>query len=170
MKTKRSIFKSIGGKILIIFVSISILTVAFLAIISGYMARKALRKCAFNQLDAVQSIKHSQIKEYFKYMESELHVLKDDPFAQNALYEFEKAFEAGGDTVDSEEWKALAEQYDYRMSDIKKDNEWYDIFLIHTDGDIVYTVTRESDLGMIIPDSSLKDSPLGEAFDKISKA
>ncbi len=62
------------------------------------------------------------------------------------------------------EWNALAEKYDSRMKDIMRDNGWHDIFLIHSDGSIVYTVTRESDLGMSIPESELKHSGLGKAF------
>ena len=67
------------------------------------------------------------------------------------------------------EWDVLAEKYDARMKDIMHDNGWYDIFLIHTDGDIVYTVTRESDLGMVIPDSELLEQGIGKAFE-IAKA
>lgn len=44
-----------------------------------------------------------------------------------------------------------------------KGNGWYDIFLINTSGRIVYTVARESDLGMVIP-SELPDSGIEKAF------
>ena len=36
--------------------------------------------------------------------------------------------------------------------------------LIHADGDIVYTAAKESDLGMVIPDSDLKNQGIGKAF------
>ncbi|MCP5048371.1 MAG: hypothetical protein GY940_14475 [bacterium] len=63
-------------------------------------------------------------------------------------------------------WNALAEKYDSRMKDIVKNFGWYDLFLINTDGDIVYTVTRESDLGQTIPGSELRNSSIGKAFEK----
>ena len=129
----------------------------------------ALRLEAFNKLEAIQELKKAQLIAYFADMKNKLRVLKDDPFAGEALLEFNRAFEEGGDRVDTPEWLALAKQYEKRMKDILDDNGWYDIFLIHTDGDVVYTVTRESDLGMIIPDSELKDSPLGKAFSKAIK-
>ncbi len=53
---------------------------------------------------------------------------------------------------------------------MQKVNGWYDLFLIHTDGDIVYTAARKSDLGMIIPDSQLKESGLGKVFQTLPAA
>ncbi|MHC5061650.1 MAG: methyl-accepting chemotaxis protein [Planctomycetota bacterium] len=125
-----------------------------------------LRTEAFAKLEAIQKIKKAQILDYFNTLKGELHILKGDPYVQAALTEFETAFEASGDKVDTAEWQAVAEKYDTRMKDIMNDNGWYDLFLIHTDGEIVYTACRESDLGMTIPDSSLKTSSIGQAFTK----
>ena len=128
-----------------------------------------LRREAFAKLEAIQEIKKAQLMEYFEVMKSQLRILKDDNYVMNALIEFNQAFEAGGDKVGTPEWNAAAAKYDPRMKDIMKDNGWYDIFLIHTDGDIVYTVTRESDLGMIIPDSELRDQGIGKAFNNAQR-
>jgi methyl-accepting chemotaxis protein len=125
-----------------------------------------LRTEAFGKLEAIQELKKAQLIDYIKLLQSQLHVLKDDPFAQQALTEFDKAFEADGDQTGGPQWSKLVKKYDARFKDIMNDNGWYDLFFIHTDGDIVYTVTKESDLGMIIPDSSLKNSSLGKAFFK----
>ncbi len=123
-----------------------------------------LRREAFAKLEAIQEIKKAQLNDYFENMRAQLRILKDDEYVMNALVEFDKAFEAGGDKVGTAEWNAVAEKYDPRMKDIMKDNGWYDIFLIDDYGDIAYTVTREADLGMIIPDSELRDQGIGKAF------
>ncbi len=123
-----------------------------------------LRKEAFEKLEAVQELKKSQLNDYIESMKSELKILKDDQYVMEALVEFDSAFEYAGDAVNTEEWKTLAKKYDPRMKNVMKINGWYDIFLIHDDGDIVYTVNRESDLGMTIPDSELKDQGIGKAF------
>ena len=128
-----------------------------------------LRAEAFNKLEAIQEIKKAQVLDYIEQLKGQLHILKDDPYVQQALLEFDKAFEAGGDRVNTPEWESVAAKYDPRMKDIMQDNGWYDLFLIHTDGDIVYTVTRESDLGMVIPDSNLRASAMGDAFAKCRK-
>jgi methyl-accepting chemotaxis protein len=205
-----SIMKGIGGKILLIFVAMSVVSIAVLAVFAITTSTSALRESSFNQLTVVREIKKTQIESFFaerrgdmgvlletvetlrdgafhkmeiaqslkksrldNYMEtikSQLHVLKDDPYIQNALVEFDREFEAAGDSTNSSGWQAMSDKYDGRLTDIMSDNGWYDIFLIHTDGDIVYTVTRESDLGMVIPDSDLRDSPIGTAFTKAQKA
>ncbi len=128
-----------------------------------------LRKEAFAKLEAIQEIKKAQIIDYFEIMKAQLRILKDDVYIMNALLEFDRVFEDAGDQTNTSEWKALAEKYDPRMKDIMQDNGWYDVFLIHIDGDIVYTVSRESDLGMVIPESELKDQGIGKAFETAKK-
>ena len=50
---KISFVNSIGGKILIIFVSVSILAIGTLAVISAMASSKALKAAASNQLEAI---------------------------------------------------------------------------------------------------------------------
>ncbi|MEH0021249.1 MAG: methyl-accepting chemotaxis protein [Desulfobacter sp.] len=125
-----------------------------------------LRKASFEKLEAVQKIKKAQVLDYFATMENQLRVLKDDPYVKQALIELDHAFEAGGDRVDTGQWAAAAKTYDARLRDILADNGWDNLFLIHTDGDIVYTAVRTPELGIIIPESGLKDEGLGVAFEK----
>ncbi|QTA79865.1 Methyl-accepting chemotaxis protein, double Cache and HAMP domains-containing [Desulfonema limicola] len=124
----------------------------------------ALRKDAFDKLQAVQKIKKSQLTDYFDSMKFQLHTLKGDPYIMNALTDFYQAFEAAGDSANTPEWNALAKTYDPRIRSIMKDTGWDDIFLIHTNGAIVYTVSKKSDLGMIIPESELREQGIGKAF------
>ena len=128
-----------------------------------------LRAEAFAKLESIQKVKKSFIENYLNGMKQQLRVVKDDPYTAQALLELEKAFEEGGGRIDTPQWKTLAEKYEGRMRDLMEDNGWYDLFLVHPDGNIVYTVARESDLGMTIPNSELRDSPMGDAFAKARK-
>jgi len=123
-----------------------------------------LRTEAIAKLEAIQETKKAHILDYFEIMRGQLRTLKDDPFVMDALLEFDRAYEEGGDKVNTPAWNAVAEKYDARLQDIQTDYGWYDIFLIHTDGDIVYTVSKEPDLGMIIPESELNHEGIGKAF------
>lgn len=123
-----------------------------------------LRQDALTKLEAIQEIKKSQLLDYMGNLRGALRGLKDDPYVRTAMLEFNKAFEMEGNSINSSQWKALAQKYDPRLKDIMADNGWYDIFLIHKDGDIVYTVAREPDLGMNIPESELKVQGIGKAF------
>jgi len=125
-----------------------------------------LRRETFQKLEAIQKIKKAQLTDYLNTMKSQLHVVKDDTLASQALAELNDAFKESGNRADTEAWQKAAPKYDARMKDIMTDNGWYDLFLINTDGDIVYTVAREKDLGMTIPDSELRDQGIGKAFKK----
>ncbi len=123
-----------------------------------------LRQDAFDKLEAVQGMKKNQLTDYFTTMENQLRMLKDDPYVLEAALAFNQAFETAGNRVESAEWQSLARKYDVRLKDIMQDNGWYDLFLIHADGDIIYSVSREADLGQHILESDLKTQGIGKAF------
>ncbi len=125
---------------------------------------ESFREAALAKLTTVQELKKNALESYFKSMTAQMHNIKDDPLVLEALIEFNRAFEEFGDKVNTPEWNAVAKLYEGRLRDICRDNGWYDLFLIHEDGDIVFTVAKEGDLGMIIPESDLKNSPLGKAY------
>lgn len=124
----------------------------------------ALEQAAEQKLLSIQELKKSQIEDYFGSMQSQLRVMKDAPFVQQALNAFEDSYEMSGGQVLSPEFKRLARQYDPKMKAIMDEYGWYDVFLIHHDGDIVYTAARESDLGMTLSNGTLKNSGLGDAY------
>ncbi|OVE81524.1 hypothetical protein BVY04_03025 [bacterium M21] len=121
-----------------------------------------LRKEAFSKLAAVQGLKKNELERYFKGLGNNVHALKDNPTSQTALAQFEAAVEKGG--ISSEEWKGVEAQYGPVFADLQKDMGYYDIFLIAKDGDVVYTVAKESDLGQNLLTGSLKESGLARAF------
>jgi methyl-accepting chemotaxis protein len=161
---------SIKGKLLLSFLLVGMIPMAVVAVIaltqsSGMLGHEIEAKFA-----AIQVAKTSHLQDYFKQVNNALKVFRDDPYALEALLAMNQAFETGGSTIDSDAWRQAADKYDIRLKDIQKDNGWYDLFLIHTDGDIVYTAAREADLGMIIPKSQVKDSGLGKAFQAMQSA
>ncbi len=126
----------------------------------------ALRQEAFSKLETVQELKTTSMKHYFKNLRTQLRTLKDDPLVLQALNEMNKAFKQSGDRTDTLQWQSVARRYDAHLQTIVKENGWNDLFLIHQEGGIVYTAARESDLGMVIPNSDLANSPIGKAFQK----
>ncbi len=97
-------------------------------------------------------------------MEAALKVTRDAPDTAKALLDLHQSFVAGGKSVDTTAWRQTVEKYDAALQDITKDNGWYDLFLIHEDGNVVYSATREPDLGQNLDQGALKDSGLGKAF------
>lgn len=123
-----------------------------------------LRSEAFKKLETIQELKKSQLIDYINAMKGQLKILKDDAYVMKAMLEFEQVFEQADGKTNTPEWQTLASTYDPRMKDIVRDNGWYDLFLIHADGEIVYTTAKESDLGMSLESVELRNSSLGKAF------
>ncbi len=160
----------IKPKLIICFLLVGLIPLLLVTGVALNSASTALEEEAFNSLETIDNLKKTQIDNYFKVFLSQMHLFKDDPYVQEALTAFATAFKVEGGKVKGEKWNAVFKEYDSRLDDILDDMGWYDLFLVHTDGAIVYTQAQESDLGMIIPDSEIKGSGLGKAFSAMRKA
>jgi methyl-accepting chemotaxis protein len=123
-----------------------------------------LRKEAFAKLEAVQQNKRNQIDQYFKRVAINLSLLAKNPTTVRAVSEFETAFEAGGDQASGPQWSAVESQYGPVFTNLLKEDGYYDVFLIAADGDVVFSATKESDLGENLVSGALKNSGLAHAF------
>ena len=126
----------------------------------------AQNKEALERLDAVQKLKTAQLESFFQTTFDELRNIKDDPYTTAVLNQFNGLLDSGDRRVGDSKWKQLADKCDSRFKKVIKNTGWYDLFLIDTDGRIVYTACRESDLGMNIGGNDLKSTSLGKAFAK----
>jgi methyl-accepting chemotaxis protein len=130
-------------------------------------AQKSISEQVESALMANTLLKKKHIEDYFCVMESRLLVAKDNPFVVDALAKCQEAFNAAGKSVDSDAWRGVAKGYDAYFSGMIKANNWFDLFLISTDGYIVYTQAREPDLGMLVSKEPLFSSGIGAAFRKL---
>ncbi len=123
-----------------------------------------LRQEAFKHLKAIGAIKKEQIETYFKNVANSIRVLKDNPTTTEALKGFGEAFAAEGGKTGGQQWTAFEKQYGTTFSSLVEDYGYYDVFLITREGDVVYSVTKESDLGENLLNGNLKTSGLAQAF------
>jgi len=118
---------------------------------------------AFSKLAAVQNIKKSQLEDYFNNNRTQLNLLSSQKSVQNALVELNSAFNQ------PKQWNALLDKFDKEYSNLLGYFGWYDFFLINLEGDIVYSVTRESDLGQNL-NQDLSDSSFNQAFQLVNSS
>ncbi|MBF0414266.1 MAG: methyl-accepting chemotaxis protein [Magnetococcales bacterium] len=130
---------------------------------------RTLRREAMNKLETVQEIKKNALNRYLGSIESQLLVLQNDTLATIALDEFKQAFAKNSGKIGSDEWNKVLARYDAHFQNIQKTNQWYDLFLITLEGDIVYSATKEPDLGQNLLHGEIKSSSFGQAFQKIAK-
>ncbi|MCK5231446.1 MAG: cache domain-containing protein, partial [Desulfobulbaceae bacterium] len=125
-----------------------------------------LRTEAFAKLEAVQMIKKGQIENYFAERLGDVSVFAGNATVIESIEAFENAFESEGNRTGGAKWKAVEDKYAPWLEQCKTEYGYYDLFLIDKDGDVIYTVAKESDLGENLIKGSLRDSPLGKCFKK----
>ncbi len=157
-------------KLFAAFITVSLIPLVLLAGIALQKASLALKQEAVAKFSAVQETKRHHIEDYFRNLRTTVMDLRDDPFLSRCLTAFKDAFEESGNTVDSEDWRIIVEFKEGRLKAVAANNGFYDLLLISPEGDIVYSVAKESDLGMRILDGPLAASSLGRAFQAIGQA
>lgn len=116
---------------------------------------------AFSKLVAVRENKIIWIEDYLLNRIGDMTVLSKD----RALFNAAAAFINAG-AVDGHKWKRAVTRYGSWLTTFKETYGYYNLYLVSADGKILYSVSRESDLGENLKRGRLKDSPAGKAFRK----
>jgi len=128
-----------------------------------------LREDGFSKLKAVKLIKKDQVEAYFQKSFGDVAILASNPTVGAAILDIKTAYQSEGQKVGGPAWKALKGQYGPWLKNYKESYGYYDLFLISNNGDIIYTVAEESDLGQNILDGGLRTSSLGKCFQNALK-
>ncbi len=126
----------------------------------------ALRLEAFNKLQSVQAIKASQVKNYFSERLADASVLSGNASVREGLLAFNQAFAAEGGQTGGPSWTVADKQFGPWLKQYNDEYGYYDLFLIHKDGDVIYSAAKEADLGQNLVTGKLRNSPLGKLFQK----
>lgn len=150
-------------KTILSFFAIAIVPIAIVGFIADSFSSSALRQQAFNQLTAVRDIKKRQIEDYFKQLDRQMALVKNDSLVVMALTRLSSQFEFSGEIV-LEEGNFMVQMFDERFQKIVNDLGWADLYLVSPKGAIVYNVSRRPDLGNVITGTELAESSLGIAY------
>ncbi len=150
------------GKFTIYFLTVGLIPLLIVAVVSYSIADHELEKKAFDQLYAIQIIKKNQIENYFNERKGDITVYSNNNEVVNAARNFITAFDSGG--LYGEEYKEWESQYHNHFKMYNDTYGYYDVFLISPDGDVVYTVAKEADLGENLVTGTLSNSGLAKAY------
>ncbi len=125
-----------------------------------------LRTEAFRKLGAVQTIKKNQVESYFRDRFNLLDDVQQNLRFTKGIKLFTAVFKKG---LKSQEYQKLSAEREKGFSVFMDNFGFYDVFLISADGDVVYTVTKESDLGANLKTGELKNSGLARVFENSRK-
>jgi methyl-accepting chemotaxis protein len=122
----------------------------------------AMKQQAFNELNSINHLKKAQLKAYFHNNKIQLTQLANNTQLQQRVNILTDVF------TDKQQWQKLLDEYDNQYKPLLSSFGWYDFFIISTKGTIIYSTTRESDLGQKIPEELLGSS-FNAAFELATK-
>ncbi|WP_394246483.1 methyl-accepting chemotaxis protein [Vibrio profundi] len=124
----------------------------------------------FRKLEAINQSQANQVREYIKQLKSGLRLFADSYSTRMVMQEFDRAFKAQGDQVKGRQWASVSDNYAAEVDRFQQQFGWYDAFLINLDGDIVYTTTRENDLGKNVNSQNIRGTGLERAFSRAKQS
>ena len=153
---------TIKTKLLIAFVVLGLIPVLIMSFISINRSSQELTDEYFHQLESVRQIKQNQIETFFAERMSDVKVYAFNTAVQTATQRFNKAFQESG--INSSQWQKWDRAHGAKLELYVEEYGYYDMFFVNPQGDVVYTVAKESDLGANLKTGRLANSPLGKAY------
>ena len=122
-----------------------------------------LREEAINKLIAVREIKKTQIETYFRDRLTLMNDVQMNLRFTGGIGLFAEAYKGG---IESPQYQELSKTREKGFSLFMENFGFYDVFLIDPEGNVVYTVCKESDLGANLINGPLSNSGLARVFQK----
>ena len=149
-------------RLLLGFLLMSVLPLAGLSYLYQEAFEKALEKTITENLTSIANKKMDQVRTYIHNRSLESQFLAKADFiyqtlqAANTLYQTDK-------NVKSPRYAQLLSMNQKNFSMLFNSNDYYDLLLINLQGDVVFSVSHESDLGTNLNTGVYKDSAIAKA-------
>ena len=188
-KTSLSFFRSLRFKLVLLFLTVSLIPLIIVGTIAYIQAHNALKAEVISKLIAVRDIKAEQITKYFDERLGDVKVFSQNPFVIAAGNAYDEAIHAemkrlnqDSETavitmnrslyldqadvkVDNSAYSAAHEKYHPLFKSYLETYGYYDIFIVEPhNGTILYSVMKEEDFGSSLKDGPYADSNLGHLF------
>ncbi len=183
MKLNIGFFRSLRGKLVALFLTLSLLPLAAVGGLSYFQSQAALKEQAFNQLTSVRDLKANNLEDYFTNLNTSLKIVGDLPaLAIQATKDFSAAFKETGanqvragylgqadleDAGDGTPYSAVHAKYHASYDDWQKDFGVYDIFLVDAEGNIIYSWAKEDDFGANLLTGKYADQNIAQLFKSV---
>lgn len=122
----------------------------------------AMKEEFVNHLISVREIKKLQIQNFFHERYGDIHVLSKNPLVVQSLPRFSNAFRSGG--FDDPAYKQVDTYYGPLLEHFLRQYGYKNIFLIDTEGNVVFGVKRDEYLGTNLRTGEYSSYSIGELF------
>ncbi|BCT68187.1 PAS domain S-box protein [Nitrosospira sp. NRS527] len=152
-------FTSLTQRFAVWFVAVSLLPI----LVIGYSLLRTFetetQKTAVQQVSAIADMKAEQIDSYLRERIRDARIIQVASTTRMAMREFAIAYAKDG--VESHAYRRLDAFYRGHFKRFVEDAGYYDLFLVSTQGDIVYTQAHEADFATNLITGPYRNSGLG---------
>ena len=149
----------IKNEILFWFFSLALVPLLVLTSVNYIYQKVQYKEMSKEHLSLLLEKKLSSVNEKLYTISKEIEILSETSNIKEALVTYKNEFEKNGKKFNST--IPLHEKFFYK---VLSENGFYDIFLISTSGDIVYSVTKESDIGTNLMSGVYSKTNLGKVY------
>lgn len=153
-------FTSLTQRFAVWFTLVSLLPILVIGNSLLHTFENEIKKSAIRNVSAIADKKIEQIDSYLKERFLDSSLVRDSSTTHEALIEFSRIYEQSG--VESDDYRRLDASYRENFKRFVQEAKYYDIFLISTKGDIVYTQAHESDFATNLITGPYRDTGLGK--------
>ncbi len=167
-------FHSIRFKILFWFILISVLPIIYFSYSSYTQNNKNIMQEALQEMTQTVSLNVLLIQNWFSYRETDIIVwsknVRNIHFLKKLIAlkkQIDKSSIATKKLMNSEEYLSLVAKEQENLVLLSLEYDYiYDLFLIDLEGNILYTVAKEDDLGRSLVDGKYKDTKFAKTVRK----
>lgn len=181
----------LSTKIPAIMLILAILNASIISSIALYFSFQAAENQSIDKLEAIRDQMQSSITDYFTGISKDLTLNANAQTTRDALHAFQTGWDGLGDinqttylqtkyidenpnkigekhlldfAPDGSEYSAQHAIYDPWFRDMLLAHNYYDIFIINAQGDVLFTVYKERDFATNVMKGQWKDTALGNLF------
>ncbi len=168
---KNKKFTSLNRSLVLWFLLLSLLPLVLVSWISYQQARDGLTKVASDSLEESSQLSISFIQNWFDYrlmdINNQAELLENTSFLTSLSQGLKNSGKPLNQYVKSYDWAKRVDQYSSSLVTLSRRYDYiYDLFLIDVDGNILYTVANEDDLGTNLITGDYSNSLLSQGFKK----
>ena len=167
----------IKPKLIGVFLLIGLIPLTIIAVVGSRLASNAVMDKSYNQLKAIREIKKSQINDYMNEAFISMNIFarsRDTSILYSELLQYHNdtnVSATGSYNVKTAEYNAIWKRNEGTFEKFMKEAGFYDVFIIcKAHGHVMFTVTKESDMGTNLKHGPYKDSGLAKLHAKIAKS
>lgn len=153
--------RSISSQLILYFLIIGVSIILILGITIFQFSKNAIIDRSFEQLTSIRENKKLLLTDFFQAQINNITLLSESPDIVRAIQAYDHAYSYGVTSSDYDSVNAVFNPY---LSQIKETYGLYDLFLVNTRGDIVYTVVHEPDFATNLYHGPYKNDNIADAF------